>query len=65
MDEKSCCQFWGFEVSSTEEELTLRWDGPPSSEELLDLFLAYFRGEQPIERDHRPALAARRVGFAV
>ena len=48
VDEKACCQFWGFEVTSAGGELTLRWDGPPSSDQLLDLFLGYFRGEQPI-----------------
>jgi hypothetical protein len=48
VDEKRCCQFWGFEVSSKSEELTLRWDGPPGAADLLDQLHAYLVGEQPL-----------------
>jgi hypothetical protein len=45
VDEKRCCQFWGFEVQSKRTELVLRWDGPPGTEELLDRLRAFFMGE--------------------
>lgn len=48
VDEKRCCQFWGFEVL-TEDGLALRWDGPPSARALLDQLEAYFRGEGSID----------------
>ena len=47
VDEKRCCQFWGFEVVATAAELTLRWDGPPDAGDLLDQLLAYFEGDTP------------------
>lgn len=36
VDEKRCCQFWGFAVATTDHDLTLRWDGPPNTVEILD-----------------------------
>jgi hypothetical protein len=52
VDEKRCCQFWGFEVGSRSGarsgELTLRWDGPPGAVDLLDQLHAYFLGDQPL-----------------
>ena len=48
IDEKRCCQFWGFAVDRRTSALTLRWDGPPASGELLDRLLAYFEGDEPI-----------------
>jgi hypothetical protein len=48
VDEKRCCQFWGFEVVATATELRLRWDGPPDAGELLDQLLAYFEGDTPL-----------------
>jgi len=48
VDEKRCCQFWGFEVGSADEGLTLRWDGPPAAGGLLDELHAYFEGDQPL-----------------
>ena len=46
VDEKRCCQFWGFEVA-TGAELTLRWDGPPASGALVDRLAAFFTGDEP------------------
>ena len=48
VDEKGCCQFWGFEIDTSGEELTLRWDGPPDTAELMDRLLAFFRGHEPL-----------------
>jgi hypothetical protein len=48
VDEKRCCQFWGFEVGSRSGELTLQWDGPPDAADLLDQLHAYFLGDQPL-----------------
>ena len=25
----ACCAFWGFAVNATDDEVTLRWEGPP------------------------------------
>ncbi len=47
VDEKRCCQFWGFDVAVAGEDLTLRWDGPPSATEILDRLEAFFLGDEP------------------
>lgn len=47
LDEKRCCQFWGFEVEAG-DELLFRWEGPPAAAELLDELHAYFEGDQPL-----------------
>lgn len=53
VDEKNCCQFWGFAIDSTTEgDLALRWDGPAAVGDLLDRLFAYF--EDP---DLRTALS--------
>ena len=44
VDEKRCCEFWGFAIDPAEAELALRWDGPPAAQDLLDQLLAYFQG---------------------
>jgi hypothetical protein len=46
-DEKGCCQFWGFEVATT-PDLTLRWDGPPDAQELLDELHRFFASDEPL-----------------
>ena len=48
VDEKRCCQFWGFAIEATSDDLTLRWDGPPAAGDLLDQLLAYFEGDAPL-----------------
>jgi hypothetical protein len=48
VDEKRCCQFWGFEVGTTPDQITLRWDGPPDVADFLDRLHAYFVGDEPL-----------------
>lgn len=49
VDEKRCCQFWGFAVSSTDGGgITLRWDGPPAAAPLLDHLHDWFQGDEPL-----------------
>jgi hypothetical protein len=48
VDEKRCCEFWGFAVEVQADELTLRWDAPPDASDLVDRFLAYFTGDEPL-----------------
>jgi hypothetical protein len=48
IDERGCCQFWGFDVVSTRDDLTLRWDGPPNTAAILDQVEAFFHGDQPV-----------------
>lgn len=47
LDEKRCCQFWGFAVATTSDDLTLRWDSPPNAAEILDQLEAFFTGDEP------------------
>ena len=47
-DEKRCCQFWGFDVRTTPDEITLRWDGPTEVADFLDRLHAYFLGDEAI-----------------
>ena len=47
VDEKTCCQFWGFEIGG-EDDLTLRWDGPADAQAVLDELLRYFEGDEPL-----------------
>ena len=48
VDEKRCCQFWGFDIEKAPDEITLRWDGPPDVAALLDRLNAYFLGDEHI-----------------
>jgi len=48
VEEKGCCQFWGFAIASADGELTLRWDGPPDTEEFMDRLHAFFDGDEPL-----------------
>ena len=48
IDEKRCCEFWGFALSEESDGLTLRWDGPPAASDLIDRLHAYFQGDEPI-----------------
>ena len=43
IDEKRCCQFWGFEVVRA-DSLTLRWEGPPDAREIVDYLADWFQG---------------------
>jgi hypothetical protein len=46
VDEKRCCEFWGFAVL-TDDGLALRWDAPPTAAELIDRLEAFFAGDLP------------------
>lgn len=45
--ESSCCKFWGFETW-TDDELVLRWDGPPVTAVFMDRLVGYLTGAEPI-----------------
>jgi hypothetical protein len=47
VDEKRCCEFWGFAIQR-ENGLALRWDGPPGTEPFIDRLLAYFENRAPL-----------------
>jgi hypothetical protein len=51
VDEKGCCAFWGFAVDTCDDELTLRWDGPPTVDEFMDRLAAFFAGDEPLSVD--------------
>jgi len=36
IDEKRCCQFWGFAVDGDDNGLSLHWEGQPSTSDVLD-----------------------------
>lgn len=48
VDEKRCCQFWGFEVTDEPAGVALRWDGPPAADTLLDQLQTFFTTDAPI-----------------
>ena len=48
VDEKRCCTFWGFAVDTTDDELALRWDGPPEVDGFFEELVAFFAGDQPL-----------------
>lgn len=48
LDEKACCRFWGFEISSGADDLTLTWSGPADAQELLDGLERSFRSDEPL-----------------
>jgi hypothetical protein len=46
-DEKRCCAFFGFEVSRSDDVVTLRWDAPPGASAIVDDLHAFFEGDAP------------------
>ena len=48
VDEKRCCQFWGFAITDEQTGVALRWDGPPAVNELLDQLETFFTSDMPI-----------------
>jgi hypothetical protein len=46
VDEKRCCQFWGFAVTAEQDALTLQWDGPPDAQEIVDRLQRFFEGDE-------------------
>ena len=49
VDEKRCCQFWGFAVVEGDDTLVLRWDGPETAAPLLDAIEEVLRSDRSIE----------------
>lgn len=48
VDEKRCCQFWGFAITDEPAGVALRWDGPPAVDDLLDQLETFFTTDMPI-----------------
>ncbi len=46
VEEKRCCQFFGFAVATEEAALTLQWDAPPDAQELVDRLERFFQGDE-------------------
>ena len=51
VDEKGCCAFWGFDITTGDDELTLRWDGPPDVTDFFERLAAWFEGDEPLTAD--------------
>ncbi len=49
IDEKRCCAFFGFAVTTTETDLALRWDAPPDAATIIDQLADWFAGDAPVE----------------
>jgi hypothetical protein len=47
-DEKNCCGFWGFAVTTSDDAITLQWDAPPTMHDYMDDLLTKFENEEPI-----------------
>ena len=52
VDEKRCCQFWGFDIIDQADAVVLRWDGPPALDDLVDRLETFFRTDAPISTLH-------------
>jgi hypothetical protein len=48
VDEKGCCQFWGFEVTTSADGILLRWDGPPEVSGFMDDVMRRLEADEPI-----------------
>jgi hypothetical protein len=48
IDEKRCCQFWGFAVDDSDGELALRWDAPPDARDLLVRIAVVLQNDEPL-----------------
>lgn len=48
VEEKACCAFWGFAVTPTDDDVVLRWDGPPTVTDFFDELVAFFASDQPL-----------------
>jgi hypothetical protein len=48
IDEKACCQFWGFAIESDPAQLHLRWDAPPTLSDSMTSLLDFFQGNEPL-----------------
>ena len=48
IDEKGCCQFWGFAITTNGDELILRWDAPPALGDHVTRLVSFFEGDEPL-----------------
>ena len=48
VDEKRCCQFWGFDILDETGGVALRWDGPPAAGDVLGRIETFFTTDAPI-----------------
>lgn len=48
IDEKRCCQFWGFDILEEPDGVAFRWDGPPAADDLITRLEAFFHGGESI-----------------
>ena len=48
VDEKRCCQFWGFDIVDEPGGVALRWDGPPAADELVGRLHTFFTTDAAI-----------------
>ena len=47
-DEKGCCAFWGFDLTTAAGELCLRWEAPPALDDYMTRLMAFFEGDEPL-----------------
>lgn len=47
VDEKRCCEFWGFEVVQESDGLAFRWEAPPDAAGLVDRLASFLTGSEP------------------
>ena len=50
VDEKRCCQFFGFAVDATGDDLKLQWDAPPDAQPMIDHIARALQSDEPITR---------------
>lgn len=48
VEEKACCAFWGFAVTTSDDEITLRWEGPPTVKDFFEELVRFFESDQPL-----------------
>ncbi len=46
VDEKRCCQFFGFAITDEDAALRLQWDAPPDAQEIVDHLERFFKGDE-------------------
>jgi hypothetical protein len=49
VDEKRCCQFWGFAVIDEADGIAFQWDGPPAVDHLLERLRRFFTTDEPVD----------------
>ena len=48
VDEKRCCQIWGFAIPAEAAGGALRWDGPRAVDDLFDQLETFFTTDAPV-----------------